>query len=90
MEFKLRIDDSNSSGNTVAVIANVPITKESEMSPALHFLRNIDLKNEVARRAAVELELHNYGMSLSGGPVPIKDGDKVVAYEQRFKLTKNI
>ncbi len=91
MEFSLRLDNSNTSANSVAVVASVAVKSTAEQSPALHYLRSFELKTGVQQRAISELGLQNYGMALSGGPIPVKDkAGKVTAYEQRFKLTKNL
>ncbi len=85
----MKATGSNLNGNAVLLTAVVKISTDAQMSEALQLLRSKTTKELVFDKRH-EFGLTNYGIAVSGGPRPIREGDKVVSYEQDYKLTKSI
>lgn len=88
----VKADGTNLNGNAVMLTARIKVdpTKTEQQSQALGQLRTKDTK-EFVYAERYKFDLANYGVSVSGGPRPVRDADdKVVAYELDFKFTRGI
>ncbi len=89
----VKAEGTNLNGNAVVLTARIKVDESTpgDMQQALSQIRSREVKDLVFQER-YKFDLANYGISISGGPRPVRDAEtnKVVCYELDFKLTKQI
>ena len=93
-QFPLIIDAVQGEGHTLPLSVKIEVNDEQPASPVLHYLRSVQVKNDVMN-SWVRDNAPGYGMEIKGGPRPVfqTENDRstpVIAYVQEFRLTRPV